>query len=541
MDIVNLKINSERRHPLIKPKNNFSFLIPSIADFLFLAIFLHISLNVGKSLLGDGDTGYHIRAGEYILKTFSIPRHDMFSFISPPISWTAHEWLSEVIMAVIHKSFGLTGIVVFFAFLISLASYLLFRIINSDNNNIIIALFVVLLATITSQIHWLARPHIFSLFLMIVWYYILDLHHYKNRNYLYLLPIIMIVWANLHGGFMGGFMLLGMYLFGDFTGYIFHKNEEKDAYLNRLKVLALTTVACIAAAVINPYGYHILLFPFKLTSSKEIMDSVSEFMSPNFHENYVKSFEIFLLLLLAALGVSKFKLNVIETLLILLFTYMSLYSARYIPLFAIITAPILARQLQSIEEQSTGRFAAFIKKRATNIAAIDAAATGYFWPVVAIIVAMSSVAMGKVDYKFDEKIKPMAAIEFLKKEKLSGNMFNNDEFGDCLIYSAYPMYKVFFDGRSDMYGVDRLKEYRKIISFDQGWENILAKYRITWIFYDADSALSRFLLIHNDWKLIYADKVANIFVKNIPEYHYLIEKYPSVKPVVKDDKDKTAK
>ena len=126
--------NIERRHRLIKPKNKFSFLIPSIADFLFLAIFLHISLNVGKSLLGDGDTGYHIRAGEYILNTLSIPRYDMFSYLSPPLPWTAHEWLSEVIMAIIHRSFGLTGIVIFFAFLIALASYLLFKIISSDNN-----------------------------------------------------------------------------------------------------------------------------------------------------------------------------------------------------------------------------------------------------------------------------------------------------------------------------------------------------------------------------------------------------------------------
>lgn len=526
---------------MVKPNNKYSFPIPSIGDFLFLAIFLHISLNVGKSLLGDVDTGYHIRAGEYILNTLSIPRYDMFSYISPPIPWTAHEWLSEVIMIIIHRSFGLTGIVVFFAFLISLASYLLFRIINADNNNIIIAIFVALLASSTSQVHWLARPHIFSLVLMIAWYYILDLYQYKGKNHLYLLPAIMIVWANLHGGFMGGFMLMGIYLFGNFTGYLFHKDKEREVHRKKLKVLALTTAACIAVTVINPYGYHILAFPFKLTSSKEIMDSISEFMSPNFHENYVKLFEFFLLLLLAVLGVSKFKLNVIETLLISLFTYMSLYSARYIPLFAIVVAPIFARQLQRIEEHSTGRFAAFIRKRASNIAAIDASTPGYFWPAVSIIVVMSAVAMGHIEYKFDEKIKPMAAIEFLKKEKISGNMFNNDEFGDCLIYSAYPTYKVFFDGRSDMYGVSRLKEYRKVTNFDQGWEDILAKYHITWIFYDADSALSRFLLIHKDWKLIYADKLANIFVKNIPEYQYLINKYPSVKPVVKEEKDKASK
>ena len=98
-----------------------SFLTPSIADIFFLAIFLNLSFSVGNGLLNDGDTGYHIRAGEYIINTLSIPRQDIFSFHTPTLPWTAHEWLSEVIMAFIHGAFGLTGIVIFFSFIISFA------------------------------------------------------------------------------------------------------------------------------------------------------------------------------------------------------------------------------------------------------------------------------------------------------------------------------------------------------------------------------------------------------------------------------------
>jgi hypothetical protein len=150
-------------------------------------------------------------------------------------------------------------------------------------------------------------------------------------------------------------------------------------------------------------------------------------------------------------------------------------------------------------------------------------------------------SIGTVEFKFDEKIKPVAAVEFLKKEKISGHMFNNDEFGDYIIYSAYPHYKVYIDGRLDMYGEKNVKEYRKVVNFEQGWEKILDKYNISWIIYDADSAISRFLFIHKDWKLIYADKVANIFVKNIAANQYLIDKYRTVKPVVIEDKEDAAK
>jgi nitrate reductase NapE component len=376
---------------------------------------------------------------------------------------------------------------------------------------------------------------------MIVWYYVLDLYHYKDRNYLLLFPFIMIVWVNLHGGFMGGFMLIGIYLFGNFVGYLFPKGDEKEVSLKRFKILALTTIACLAVSLVNPYGFHILLFPFKLTSAKYLMDHVSEFLSPNFHASYAKSFEFLLLFTITLLGRSKLRLNIIETVLLLLFTHMSLYSARYIPLFAIIAAPILARQLQTIEEQSSGKFAGFMRKRASNIAAIDASATGYFWPLASVILVISLASIGTVEFKFDEKIKPVAAVEFLKKEKISGHMFNNDEFGDYIIYSAYPHYKVYIDGRLDMYGAKNVKEYRKITNFEQGWEIILDKYNISWIIYDADSALSRFLFIHKDWKLIYADKVANIFVKNIAANQYLIDKYRTVKPVVIEDKEDAAK
>lgn len=526
---------------MYKTKNTSSFLIPSIADFLFLAVFLQICLSVGKNLLNDGDTGYHIRAGEFILNTLSFPRHDMFSYISPPLPWTAHEWLSEIIMAMIHKNFGMTGLVIFFAFLISFAFFLLFKIIRSNNSNIVSSIFIVLFAAAASQMHWLARPHIFSMILMIVWYYILDQYHYQDKNYLYLFPLIMIVWVNLHGGFMGGFMLIGIYLSGSFVGYLFSKDDDKEVHLKRCKILALTTVACLAVSLANPYGFHILLFPFKLTSAKYLMDFVSEFVSPNFHASYARTFELLLLFSVVLLGRSKLRLNIIETVLLLLFIHMSLYSARYIPLFAIIAAPILVRQLQGIEEQSSGRFAAFMGKRASNIAAIDASATGYFWPLLSVIMVISLASSGTIEFKFDEKIKPVAAVEFLKKEKIAGHMFNNDEFGDYIIYSAYPLYKVFIDGRLDMYGEKNVKEYRKVINFEQGWEEILDKYSVSWIIFGADSPLSRFLFMHKEWKLIYADKVANIFVKNIPANQYLIDKYPSIMPAVIEDKEDAAR
>jgi hypothetical protein len=520
-------------------EKNPSYFIPSIGQFLFLVVFLVLSFSpAGKNMLADADTGYHIRAGDYILENRTVPKHDIFSYHSPPLPWTAHEWLSEVVMAVLHRISGLTGVVVFFSFLISLTYALLFRYMRVYKRNIVFDVLIILLALVSSQIHWLARPHIFSLFLMVVWYQLLDAHQNDRDGRLYLLPLIMLLWVNLHGGYLTGFILTGVYFLGNITVYFRSREEEKDRSFRKAKYLGYAIVACLLVALVNPYGYRILLFPFRLVTDKYIMDNVNEFLSPNFHKPM--PFKYLLLVLMGILAISKRPLDFIDVVLVLLFTNMALYSARYIPLFAIVAAPVLSKQAESLLAiAQENRWTSSLKKRAGRIAAIDASAQGYGWPTAGALMVVFLVAIGGIEFRFDETIKPVAAAEFLKKEHIDGHMYDNDEFGDYLIYAAYPQYKVFFDGRSDMYGTERLKEFQKFTVFAPGWEKIVEKYDIRWFFIGSDSLLTRYLFEKEEWKLIYSDNVANILVKNSEEYRYLIDKYRDVKPVAVVRKDES--
>jgi len=518
-----------------KPSKIFWFL-PSIAEVIFIVILAIILSGSGKgNLLGDADTGYHIRAGEYIIANLAVPHYDIFSYISPPLAWTAHEWLSEVIFALIHKAFGLSGVVVVMALIIALVYAILLRYLKASGISIIVAAFIVALATGASVIHWLARPHIFSLLITLIWYIILDTYQYKQKNYLFLLPPIMLLWVNLHGGFIAGFLLLGVYITGNTLMAIFQRENLQDKF-GKVKTLSLFFFVCLLITLLNPQGYEILLFPFKVISNEFIMNNVSEFLSPNFHENL--RYEYMLLLMILVFGISMLRLNVIEIMLVLLFTHMSLYSARYIPLYAIMLGPILAKQIDYLlheyrERRLIKRFLAMSERTAKT----DSMAKYNLWAIATVIVLTIMVFTGNLSYEFDKKKLPVDAVQFIQKEKIPGNMYNNDEFGDYIIYAAWPEYRVFFDGRSDMYGKERLKEYFRVMGFEPGWETVLQKYDIDWIIYNNKSALSRFLLERDDWKLIYSDKVANIFVKKIPENQYLIEKYPDVKPVIVEDDD----
>lgn len=504
------------------------YFLPSIADVFFISVLFYLASSGDKgNLLSDGDTGYHIRAGEYILSTLSIPKTDIFSFITPTLPWTAHEWLVEVVMALLHQLGGLTAVNIFFSLMISFSVLIFFKNIRFDGNNILLAVLACSAFVTLTMVHWLARPHIFSLIILLFWQRIIDDFQYRQRNRLWILPIIMLLWVNIHGGFIIGLAILGIYSGGNYLLKFYDSErygiEGKEKTAPLLKFLGISIIACFA----NPIGYKIFLFPFKLISSKFIMDHTTEFMSPNFHE--LQPFKYLLFLLILVFAYSKKTPNLIEITLILLFTSMSLTSVRYIPLFGVIVIPILLRYVRCNCLAAFPKIESFFRKRLENITLIDSQSKGYLWPTACILLFVFLATNGSVTHAFNSEKKPMAAIEFLRENPVAGNMFNNDEFGDFVIYTSSDRYKVFIDGRLDMYGSERLKEYYKISSFEPEWEQIINKYNISWIFFDTKSALSRYLIINNDWKLIYSDKVASIFVKDIPVYQPLINKYQNVK------------
>ena len=498
------------------------YILPSLSQMAFLIVFIACFTGSGSFLLADGDTGYHIRAGEIILKDLAVPRHDPFSFITPPLPWTAHEWLSEVVMAIVHNALGLPGIVFLFALLLSTTYWLLFRWIRSSGRNILVDLLILILVLLSSRIHWLARPHVFSLILIVLLYQILILHQEDRGNYLYVIPPMMLLWVNLHGGFILGFFIMGVFLTGYFMGVITSQREGRSIFAKKGKQLSLACFAAILAACVNPFGVDAFLFPFRLVSESYLMDHVQEFMSPNFHN--VVPYRYLLLFLIGILGLSKERIKATELMLILTFTSMSLYSGRYIPLCAIVYAPILSRHGDILIQQYKGSGSGLLRQRSSVYAEIDASAKGYVIPFLVLVFSVA-LAVGRIPIHFPEKTAPKAAIDFLRANSIRGNMFNNDEIGDYVIYWLSPRHKVFVDGRSDMYGPPIMKEYFKVAYIEPGWKDVLDKYDIDYIFFYTDSVLVRYLLTDAGWRQIYTDNVASIFLRDTPQNAETISRY----------------
>lgn len=503
-----------------------AILLPSIGNIVFVSLIFVLALRSGQGLLADGDTGYHIRTGEVILRTWQVPTQDPYSFHYPPLKWTAHEWLSEIIMAVVFSMFGLTGVVLFFAFVLALTHWLLYRSLRSRSNDIFLCTVITVLATAASSTHWLARPHAFSLLCTVVWCHCLNRFQNHNENSLSYLPLLMLLWVNLHGGFMFGLILLTIYWGGNTFHALTSPVAQRGVHVRKSKKLFVTLIASLAACFINPYGPEILWFPIGVSSDPFIMDSVTEFLSPNFHD--VLPFKYMFLATIGALALSRRALSLIEVTLVLLLSYMALYSVRHVSLFALVVAPILLSSTESICNRLPDRILQFYKIRIRNLTATDGYLKGYLWPISSVLLIVGLATAGTLQYRFSEKKFPVAAVEFLKNQPIAGNMFNNDEFGDYLIFSAWPAYRVFMDGRSDMYGEKYGRPYFRVAQAQPGWKDVFEKYDITWVLFDTESPLAAALLEQRDWQIIYSDDVASIFVKDVPEHRLLLAKYASV-------------
>jgi hypothetical protein len=288
-------------------------------------------------------------------------------------------------------------------------------------------------------------------------------------------------------------------------------------------MLARILAGCLLASLCNPNGYHILIFPFALASDPFLMDNVLEFLSPNFHESL--TFKYLLLVSIAIFALSRVTLNSIELGLVILTTYMALYSVRYIPLYAIITAPILLRLIDRLKQNLSPNAMNWLARRSGGFGLIDQRSVGYLWLTGVVLVILTLSHMSRLHTEFDDKRFPTRAVEFILTETIPGTMFNNEEFGDYIIYKAWPKYRVFFDGRSDMYGGILGAEYLKVARTLRGWEHVLNNRQVDWVFFNTDSMLSSALNINPGWQLIYTDPVASIFVRVKPEYEHLIAKY----------------
>ena len=473
-------------------------------------------------LLGDAGIGWHIRNGELILQTHSVTRVDPFSYTMGGQTWYAWEWLYDILIAALHHVFGLNGVVFFTALVIAATFALTFRFAIRKGGNVAVTVVLLMLALGASSIHFLARPHVLSWLFVVIWFQLLDDYtHHPGR--LFWLPFLMLSWANVHGGFIAGFVLLALYMIAEVYEYA-RNRETRNLTSSKLKILGAITALSLVASLINPYGYKLHWHVYQYLTDRWLMNHIDEFLSPNFHGVAQQCFVLLLLISIGAWSVAPRKPRLVDVLVVLFAVYSGLYASRNLPvsciLLVLVIAPALSQAASAAATNGdvamrTREFFARIDSFASRIGNLEPHFAGHLWPLAAllagIIICARDGRFGTAqvfDAHFDPKHFPEQAVDVIQSRTIREPIFSLDSWGGYFIYRLYPEKKVFVDDRHDLYGAEFLKDYLKAIRVTPDWDTMLNSRRVNWVLVPVESSLANILKETHGWTIEYEDKVA---------------------------------
>lgn len=499
--------------------------MPSIADVIFLALLtLFCFTPLSTRLLNDAGTGWHIRAGQQILATRHVPEVDSYSSIMSGKPWIAWEWLYDVIAGALDSALGLNGVVWLTAAIIAAVFAGTLQCMIRRGTNLFVALILLLLAIAASLIHTLARPHVMSWLFLLIWFWVLDSSERdalagkrSSSRRLWWLPLSMIFWVNLHGGFLLGLILCVIFLAAAVWSWraparTFDDNLVRYALGRHMSDLAVVTLLSAAATFINPYGWRLHRHILSYLGNSFLMQHIEEFQSPNFHLIAQKFFLALLLLAFLALAFRKRPLRASELLVLLFAIYAGLYASRNIPIASILLVAVIGPMWPPLPQ-----FADFFG----NMTVVQAKLRGHLWSI-AMLVFVFAVGLnggqflGKtlLNAHFDPQRMPAAAVDNLEKSGISQPVLTPDYWGGYLIYRLYPHNHVVIDDRHDLYGETVLASYLKMFRAQPGWDDFLTKYNVRCVMMPKNAAISAMLSQSLAWRTLYSDDLAVTFVKS---------------------------
>jgi hypothetical protein len=531
------------------------FLLLSVRDIIF--IFLFWSLLAGplsNRPLADPDIGWHIRTGELILATHSLPRTDPFSSTMQGQPWFAWEWLYDILLGILHRAGGLNGVVWLCALLVAAIFALLFSQLLQRGTGLPLAILLMLLAEAASTIHLYARPHIVSWLFSLLWFVALERWERWERSEQgsrprwipWFFPASMLLWVNLHGGWLFGIVLLGIYTLAAFVESV--RAQKNDAFAairagHRARAMAGAWMASAVATLVNPFGWRLHAHIYRYLSDRYLMNRIDEFKSPDFHGWAERCFAVILVLVLIAFAGHRKKLRLSHLLVVLLAVYAGFYSSRNLPvssiLLVLVAGPMLWESFVALADrpgawQWLRNGTARISNFSDRMGAQEMQLRGHLWPVLSVAFAFAICLHGGwlgsrqlIQAEFDPKKIPVAAVTFLQKEfegkqPSTEPVFSTDAWGGYLIYRMnrgrmnrgrmYPERKVVIDDRHDLYGSGRIRQYLILTQAEPGWQSMLEQWQIRTALLPANSTLANLLReLPRDWRVAYEDKVAVVF------------------------------
>lgn len=453
-----------------------------------------------RSRFDDPDMWWHLKTGQIIWDTHTIPVTDIFSYTTGHHTWVPHEWLSQLLVYGAYRLGGYSGLMLwlcFFSAALLIAGYALCSLYSGNAKvGFLGALIIWFFATSGFSI----RPQMIGYFLLIIELLLLHLGRTRNPRWFFCLPPLFAVWVNCHGSFLLGLALAGMFLFCSFFNFRMGSLVSTRWDLHQRRVMALMIVLSAAALFLNPIGLKQVLYPLDTILHQPVgLGLVEEWLPLRMNEARGVG-------LLAVLGciflitlTQKSELFLHELVALVIGTWLAVDHQRLVFVFGILAAPVLSRLFSA----SWDTYAAEQDRPLLNAVFLAASLLAAFWGFPSYRYLATQV----------DQHSPVRAIEFIQTHHLSGHMLNEYVYGGYLIWAA-PDHPVFIDGRSDVF------EWTGVFSKFAGWatlqsdpNQLLDTYGISFCLLARNSPMVHVLSLLHNWKVAYSDNVAVIFVR----------------------------
>lgn len=434
----------------------------------------------------DPDFWWHITTGNWILAHQAVPRHDLFTYTVSSHRWITHEWLSEVILALLFR-LGHLPLVSLVLGAITAAGFVLVYLAIDRRVNFVLAGCALVLGVAAANPIWGPRIQMITFTLTALTYLWIKRYCEGRSRALYALPLVVLLWANLHGGFFIAYAFLGIALAAE--GLRFVLKRPGALPIRRLRNLLVVLLASVVAAVVNPNGWDIYVYPFQTVSSGAQQRLIVEWFSPNFQMSQMYAFEAMIFLLVAGLALAR-RVELREFLLLLAGLGLSLHSVRNLSFFMLVAVPALADYGQQALDRTGWHWPG--RRRVSNGLSFSLHA-GLLALLFAIVLTASAPSLvQRVDGKLVARDFPIKAATFLQQHPAPGHMLNAYGWGGYLIYrlsSVEPSQKVFIFGDAALTGDHLLTEYDHLQSLGHDQAELLQSYGINWVIFHSDDPI----------------------------------------------------
>ncbi len=470
----------------------------------------------------EGDTFWHLRLGQYMLATHSLPFHDIFSYTLAGRPVYPVEWLFEVVWFLLYSFTGVAGLIVIKSVIAGLTGILLYLSMIGYKINRFVAFFVVSTVFIAAGFYFPDRPQIITYLGIALFVFITLLYDKGHRKILWLLPIIMLIWVNMHPGAVFGIIFLsGVVLEGLLN--LLRKRIKFAAFFPLAAVFVLTCLATL----ISPNTYHLYSFLFDHAASLAKgggLKYIAEFMPPSFANTPIMFVGLIVFSLILVIGVLTSLIS----------------GTRRLPLrfviFGIIMIPASFDMRRMVIMALIGIvpgigiilnewFSALKIIRKSNAVLATIYALFIILPFGYEFYQYKTDYVGYKGIGVQHQFYPNKAINFILNHRIKGNIYNSINFGGAVIFLGFPEIKDFIDTRL-MPERMLLPEVAAAMNDPSAFQRLMNRYNVTYSLVETYVARNyRSLFPRTDWSLVYFDDYAQIYVKRNTGNNKLINEY----------------